>query len=73
MRQGNTLPPLSGWLEVDEKVASPKCGSSLSSQRKKMGKKNTKCCELGGKICIFNLGDCPFEGYLSASHYSSTT
>lgn len=35
--------------------------------------KKNKGCEQGGKICIFNLGDCPFEGYLSASHYSSTT
>lgn len=35
--------------------------------------KKTKPCEQGGKICIFNVGDCPFERYLSASHYSSTT
>lgn len=38
-----------------------------------MDGKKTKRCEQGGKICIFNLGDCPFERYLSASHYSSTT
>lgn len=38
-----------------------------------MDGKKTKRCEQGGKICIFNLGDRPFERYLSASHYSSTT